>query len=76
MKKHTMSIFSGKGDTAVAEWDPAVATETEHARGVFDAAIHDGFAAVKPTSEGAVAVGDKFDPSAEEIVLLRPIAGG
>jgi hypothetical protein len=77
--KHRMLIFSPAGDSAVAEWDVADKTEVAHAKGVFDAAIADGWAPVTPSKvegEGAIAVGKEFDPSLEELYLLRPIAGG
>ena len=72
---NAMKIFSGDGDTTVAEWDETDVAQTEVAHGVFDAAKADGFAAVSPTPEGARPLGE-FDPSAKEIFLLKPIAGG
>jgi len=73
--KHKMSIFSPAGDSAVAEWEAEDATSVEQARGVFDAAVRDGWGAVAPTPAGCEKV-EKFSPALEEIYLLRPIAGG
>jgi hypothetical protein len=78
MAKNRMMVFSPAGDSAVAEWDVKDKDEVALAKGVFDAAIADGWAAVTPAKDGsgAVAVGDTFNPALEETYLLRPIAGG
>lgn len=73
--KHALKVFSGKGDTTVCEWDVEIAEEVEIAKGAFDQARADGFAAVVPTPEGARPV-DTFEPNATETFLLKPIAGG
>lgn len=74
-KKHSIKEFTGAGDSVLCEYEIEKPEEVARARGVFDSAIRDGFAAVRPTPEGAVAVME-FDPAAEETFLLRPIAGG
>jgi hypothetical protein len=74
-KKHRLVVFSGQGDTTVAEWEVGDEESTERARGVFEQAKRDGFAAVTPTEGGSLPV-DSFEPGNEETFLLRPIAGG
>ena len=72
-KKHRLLVFSGQGDTAVAEWEVGDEESTEIARGVFEQAKRDGFAAVTPAEGGARRV-DSFEPGNETTFLLRPIA--
>lgn len=72
-----IKVFSGRGDTTVLEYDTEVPETIEKARGVFDQAKSEGYAAVMPSpiaGEGAIAM-DHFEPVGE-VVLLRPIAGG
>lgn len=73
--KHKIVVFSPQGDSAVAEWEETDVEQVAKARGAFNAARAEGFAAVTMGEGGAKALGE-FDPAAEEIVLLRPIAGG
>lgn len=73
--KHVLKVFSGAGDSVVSEWEDTDEAAVEIARGVFDQAKAEGFAAVTPTPAGAVAV-DRFSPKLEETYLLRPVAGG
>lgn len=73
--KHQIKVFSAAGDTALAEWEVGDVESEQLARGVFDAAIADGFGAVTPTPTGASRL-DKFSPEVAEVILLRPIAGG
>jgi len=75
MAKHEIKVFSATGDTTVAEWDVADESSVEVAKGVFDAARADGYAAVTLAAEGAARL-DTFSPEANEIYLLKPIAGG
>jgi len=37
-KKHRLVVFSGAGDTTVAEWEEKDVESTERARGVFEQA--------------------------------------
>lgn len=73
--KNRLIIFSPAGDTPVAEWEPTDAAAIEIARGVFEQAKSEGFAAITPAESGACVV-DSFSPHLKEIFLLRPIAGG
>jgi hypothetical protein len=75
MTKHCLKIFGPAGGTTVAEWEESDEAAVEIARGVFDQAKSEGFAAVTPAPGGAVAV-DRFSPQLDETFLLRPIAGG
>jgi hypothetical protein len=74
-KKHKLLVMSGAGDTPVAEWEVGDEESTERARGVFEQAQRDGWAAVTPAEGGSRSV-DTFEPGNEETFLLRPIAGG
>jgi len=73
--KNRLIIFSPAGDSTVAEWEQTDEAAVEIARGVFEQAKKEGFAAVTPTPAGARAV-DRFSPELTETFLLRPIAGG
>ncbi len=75
VRKHRLLVFSPAGDSSVAEWEPNNAKEVEFAKGVFDQARSEGWAAVRESKDGAVAV-DEFSPEVEDLYLLRPIAGG
>lgn len=74
---HKISVASGAGDTAVAEWEVEDAESVAVAKGVFDQATNEGWGAVaeRPGTEGAQRV-DSFSPELEDVMLLRPIAGG
>lgn len=73
--KNRLIIFSPAGDTILAEWEETDDAAVEIARGVFDQAKKEGFAAVTPAEGGARPV-DRFSPELKETYLLRPIAGG
>jgi hypothetical protein len=70
-----MVIFSPAGDTEVATWSADDEAAVELARGKFDQAIREGWGAVAPAAGGAQRV-ETFSPELEEVILLRPIAGG
>lgn len=75
--KHTMNILGGNGDTAVA-YDPAVTEEVEETRRRFDELIAEGYTGFTATREGKQ-TGEQtreFDPTAEQIVMVRPLQGG
>lgn len=73
--KHRMTIFSAAGDSTIAEWEETDEAAVEIARGIFDQAKKEGFAAITPSDGGARAV-ERFSPELGEIHFLRPIAGG
>lgn len=73
--KHSMKIFSAVGDSVIAEWEETDDAAIEIARGIFDQALSEGYAAVTPADGGARAV-EKFSPEISELYFLRPIAGG
>jgi predicted ATP-grasp superfamily ATP-dependent carboligase len=70
-----MSIFSAAGDSTIAEWEEADDAAVEIARGIFEQAKKEGFAAVTPADGGARVV-ERFSPELSEIHFLHPIAGG
>jgi hypothetical protein len=73
--KHRMTIFSAAGDSTIAEWEDTDEAAVEIARGIFDQAKKEGFAAITPSDGGAIAV-EGFSPELSEIHFLRPIGGG
>ena len=73
--KHKITQFSPQGDTAIVEWEETDEKSIEKARGAFKAARADGYATVAVADGGATTV-ETFDPTIDEIILLRPIAGG
>ena len=76
LKLHQMRVMGRKGDTRV-EWDPKVPAEVEQARKTFEAYKDKGFAVFAVTRHGdkGKQVRD-FNPDAEEILFVPPIAGG
>lgn len=73
--KHQLKVFSGAGDTLVAEFEVEDKEEVAVAKAAFDQAKADGFATVEATPEGAKPL-DRFKPEAKETWLIKPIAGG
>jgi len=72
---HKISVFSSKGDSAVAVWEDQDVGAIQAAKELFDTAVSEGWGAVTPTKDGAARV-DEFSPELDEIFLLKPIAGG
>lgn len=73
--RHRITIFSAAGDSTLAEWEKTDEAAMEIARGIFDQAKKEGFAALTVTESGTQSV-ERFSPELGEIHLLRPIAGG
>ncbi len=68
--------LSRKGDVNIS-WDSENETEVSAAKKIFDEKIKEGWAAFAEKKLGGK--GDRirtFDPDAERIVLVPPIAGG
>ena len=73
----SLSMLGQKGDTKVS-WDPSNTGEVALAKKVFDEGKAKGFAAYK-TKGGEWRKGEQiktFDPEAERIILIPPMAGG
>lgn len=67
----------GKSGHTTVKWDPDNDAEVKTARATFDALIDKGFSAF--AVKGKDDKGEKlrrFDPTASEIILIPPIAGG
>lgn len=73
--KNRMYILSRHGDTTV-EWDPTIAEETAHAERQFRDKLGNGMAAFAGRPDQIPVQIRHFDPAAEEIVFVPPIAGG
>lgn len=75
-EKHVLSAMDRTGDTKV-EWAPGNAVEVKTAQKAFERLVAKGYMAYKTTARGAR--GEQlraFDPQAERIVLVPPMAGG
>lgn len=75
-QKHTMSVINKSGDVKVT-WDPAVPAEVDIAREAFNAHKKKGHAMFRVKGLGGQ--GEKmteFDPQAERILVVPPVAGG
>lgn len=70
----TMHVLGKKGDSTM-KWDPADATATATARQTFNALRAQGMLAFVPSPSGGEQI-EVFRPDAEEIMWVRPIAGG
>ena len=71
-----MRVMGRQGDTRVT-WDSEQAQEVEAAEATFKSYLAKGFAAFRVTKrdrKGSQIEG--FDPLAEEILLVPPMAGG
>lgn len=77
MKGQISIMFPDKGDVK-AEWDSDVATEVEAARATFNKLVTEKkYAAFKLKGSGAKGEQIRaFDPEAEKIVMIPPMAGG
>lgn len=70
-----MQVMGRAGHTTV-KWEPKVSKEVETAKATFDAMISKGFAAFSVEDGGKGRRLDEFDYTANEIILIPPIAGG
>lgn len=76
-KKSEMKVLGRRGDTALS-WDINNDKEVDAAREMFDKRVkEDHWSAFKETIkyEKGERI-EKFDPKAERIILVPPIAGG
>lgn len=75
-EKHEMSILDETGDTKVV-WDEDNTAEVEEARGTFDRLKKKGYVAYKVNKKGDQGeVMDRFDPSAEKMIMAPNMRGG
>lgn len=74
--KNQMSILNELGDVKI-EWDPDNAKEVEVAEKAFKENTKKGFKAFRMYDDGKKGEPiDKFDPYAEKILFVPPMAGG
>lgn len=74
--KGTMAVMGRSGDTKIA-WDSDNAAEVAAARKTFDELRGKGFHAFSIRGEGKQGKQvTEFDPDAERLVLVPPVAGG
>lgn len=71
-----MRTMGTSGDTKVI-WDSEQEDEVENARSTFDNLRKKGYAAFAVGVKGAKAEQiHKFDPEAEKLIMVPPVAGG
>ncbi len=71
-----MQFLNDTGHSTL-EWDIANAGSVEIAEAEFDKLLHEGYVAFQREHPGTEAQRtDTFDPTAEEILWLRPLQGG
>jgi hypothetical protein len=77
LRERSLEILDSTGDTKVI-WDADNADEVAAAKAQFDALKKKGFAAfkVKGVTGAKGAKIDEFDPDAEKMILVPPMAGG
>lgn len=74
--KNQMRVMDGSGDTKV-EWDSDNRDETKVARDTFDKLTKKGYKGFRMKDNGKTGQPlDDFDPDAEKIIMVAPIAGG
>jgi hypothetical protein len=75
--EHRMSILDHAGDTRIS-WRRSNTTEVATARAAFDTARGKGYLAYRVDADDQTKgeVMRTFDPTAEEIILAPPTAGG
>lgn len=74
--KHEMSILDETGDTKIV-WDEDTPAEVESARNSFDTMKRKGYVAYRVNKKGDQGeVMDRFDPSAEKMILSPQMKGG
>ena len=79
MAKRKITLFSGKGDEALATWDPETKEGCEEARLVFDKEKKNGAHLIKNLGcpdEGPIVDFDPYAPDVNEVTVIRPMAGG
>jgi hypothetical protein len=75
-RQHELRVMGGKGDTKII-WNPDNTDEVANARRSFDDMTGKGFRAFAVARAGAK--GDRvheFDPEAEKLIIVPPMAGG
>ena len=74
--KRELAIMNGSGDTKII-WDSDNEDEVENAKETFNKLTKKGYAAFSVSKKGDKdEIIKKFDPNAEKIILVPPMAGG
>ncbi len=73
--KHEMVVLNEQGDGRLS-WNPDDALSVEQAMRVFNELIDEGYRGAKMASAETGTMIDKFDPSAESIVMVPRIHAG
>jgi len=74
--KHEMAVMDGTGDTKLI-WEEENRDEVEAAREMFDSLKKKGYLAYAVNKKGDKGdVLDRFDPSAEKIIMSPQLKGG
>lgn len=72
----TMKIMDTSGHTQL-QWDPNVPNEVQAAKEAFATYVAKGYSAFRVGSDGEKSTRmEKFDPSAEEMILVPQLKGG
>ena len=74
--KHEMAVMDGTGDSKIM-WSEDSQDEIDAARATFDSLRKKGYLAYSVNKKGDKAeVLDRFDPSAEKIIMSPQLKGG
>ena len=73
--KHVIRVLDGTGDS-VTEFDPAVGTEVNFAKDLFDKLKGQNYLAYKTDGPSNAEVIKSFDPTASETIMHKPLVGG
>ena len=74
--KHEMAVMDGTGDSKII-WSEDSQDEIDAARATFDSLRKKGYLAYSVNKKGDKAeVLDRFDPSAEKIIMSPQLKGG
>jgi hypothetical protein len=71
----TIKVMGSDGHSTLV-FDPEVEEEVSAAHLEFDRLIAAGYRGATVTGPGQSEIVKKFDPHAEETIMLRPMAGG
>ena len=75
-RKHEMAVMDSTGDTKLI-WEEENSAEVEAAREMFDSLKRKGYLAYAVNKKGDKGdVLDRFDPSAEKIIMSPQLRGG
>jgi len=71
----TMKTMGPNGHSTLT-WDPKDKKETKTAMDAFESLVAQGHRGIEVTGPGESEIMQKWDPEAEEIIVIRPMAGG